>query len=243
MDVLILNGTAESGKGTVVKYLESLFSFNITEYSSIDYVKKVARRDFGWDGQKDVAGRNLLAAIKQLMIAYNDLPLKKVILQMNESLLFGIDILVVDIREPDEIEKVVKYCEEQDITCYTCRIINTKAENKAEKSGLSLTGDRLYGEYDYNIYIINNGTLKELKEQVSLVFGTIYKEAERRKETATKLGGVLSLIKEGSYKDALTLSYSYYREKCHICGHTELQDGITIISRSCVFCGQSYYSK
>ncbi len=66
---------------------------------------------------------------------------------------------------------------------------------------------------------------------------------EKGKEAVTELVRNLGLVKEGSYKEALTLSYSYYREKCHICGHTELQDENTTITRCCVFCGQSYYSK
>ena len=81
MKVLITNGPARSGKGTVTKYLKELFSLDIVSYSSIDYVKKVAEEKFGWDKEKDIAGRNLLAGIKQLMINYNDLPTKRVILE------------------------------------------------------------------------------------------------------------------------------------------------------------------
>jgi len=176
MKVLIMNGPAESGKGTVAKCLGELFNFKITEYSSIDYVKDVASKKFGWDGEKDVAGRNLLAAIKQAMIAYNDLPTKKVIVVIEEAIMFGIDILIVDIREPDEIEKLVEYCTQAELTCHTCRIINTKAENEAEVSGLSLTGDRLYGEYDYDINLRNNGTLLELEQEVAKIFSPVYVE-------------------------------------------------------------------
>ncbi|MCP4368293.1 MAG: hypothetical protein GY797_09335 [Deltaproteobacteria bacterium] len=172
--ILIMNAPAESGKGTVAKYLKELFSYEIVEYSSIDYVKDVAREKFGWDGKKDVAGRNLLAAIKQAMIAYNDLPTKKITTVIEEAIMFGVDILVVDIREPDEIEKLVEYCSLEEITCHTCRIHNTKAENEAEVSGLSLTGDRLYGEYDYDINIRNNGTLLELEQTMAETFEKIY---------------------------------------------------------------------
>jgi len=176
MKVLIMNGASESGKGTVVGYLKELFTFNIEEYSSIDYVKQVAIDSFHWDEQKDTEGRNLLAAIKQLMIAYNDLPITKVIYEITQAILFKVDIFVVDIREPDEIEKLVNHCKKCKITCHTCRVFNVKAEKKAELSELSLTGDRLYGEYIYDINIYNNRSLNVLKDRVATIFDELYKE-------------------------------------------------------------------
>jgi len=169
-----MNGPGESGKGTVAEFLNKLFEFDIVEYSSIDYVKEVARDSFGWNGEKDTKGRNLLAAVKQVMIAYNDMPTKKVIERLNDAIAFNVDILIVDIREPDEIEKLVEYCKEFEIICNTCRVHNAKAEKKAETDGLSLTGDRLYGEYDYDIDLNNNGTFKELEVQVATVFQALY---------------------------------------------------------------------
>ena len=173
-NVLIMNGTGGSGKGTVVEYLNELFELNIKEYSSINYVKAVAKISFDWNGEKDIAGRNLLATIKQTMITFNDLPTKKVIGQIEWADHHDVDILVVDIREPDEIEKLVTYCSLQGIQCVTCRVINKKLEIEAEKNGLSLTGDRLYGKYDYDVEIDNNGTLEELKQNVKIIFEDVY---------------------------------------------------------------------
>jgi hypothetical protein len=172
--VLILNAPAESGKGTVSAYLKILFKLNMKEYSSIDYVKEVAREKFRWDGEKTPEGRNLLAGIKQVMIAYNDMPTQKVIAEIEWAIRYKLDLLIVDIREPDEIEKLVTYCEGVELECYTCRIHNEQAETRAETSGLSLTGDRLYGEYDYDIDIYNNGTLEDLERYVAESFGRIF---------------------------------------------------------------------
>ena len=58
VDVLIMNGTGGSGKGTVAEYITELFDLKIREYSSIDYVKSVAEVAFGWDGIKDAKGRS-----------------------------------------------------------------------------------------------------------------------------------------------------------------------------------------
>lgn len=175
--ILIMNGAAESGKGTVVKNLYEFFAFDIMEYSSIDYVKKVAKEQFEWDGEKDTKGRNLLSTIKQTMIAYNDLPLRKISTVIREANIYGRDILVVDIREPDEIEKLVNYCKDRNVMCHTCRVHNSKAESKVKKSDLSFTGDRLYGRYDYDINIHNNGTKDELAIRVVRTFNVIYNES------------------------------------------------------------------
>jgi hypothetical protein len=169
-----MNGSAESGKGTVVKYIKESFDLKVEKYSSILYVKEVARDKFGWDGKKDEKGRNLLSALKQCSIAYNDLPTLKVVSKVKSAFIGIADVLVVDIREPDEIEKLVKYCNSAELPCFTCRILNAKAEKIAEKSGLSLTGDRLYGKYDYDILINNNGTLEELKGEVIQKFHKLF---------------------------------------------------------------------
>lgn len=174
MIVLILNGTAESGKGTVVEFIEQQFEVYAVSYSSIDYVKDVAKAKFGWDGVKDTKGRNLLAGIKQLMIGYNDMPTKKVIINLKEAIMFAQDLFVVDIREPDEIEKLVEHCAKVEVRCVTCRINNKRAETLAKENGLSLTGDRLYGKYDYNLDIYNDGSLDELKGQVKRIFTPIF---------------------------------------------------------------------
>jgi len=171
--VLIMNGPAESGKGTVADYIEKLLNWKIKRYSSIDYVKEVAKK-FGWDGVKDVKGRNLLSAMKQTMIEFNDLPTKKIINEIQECILFEVDLLICDIREPEEIQKLVDYCKEQDIQCDTCRISNTIKELEAERTGLSTFGDRMYGRYDYTSYVYNNGSLDELKVQVKEIFSDLY---------------------------------------------------------------------
>ena len=165
-----MNGCAESGKGTVITFIKQSFPIFVMEYSSIDYVKVVATNSFGWDGIKNIKGRNLLAEIKQSMIAYNDMPTKKVIMHMEEAIITSQDLFVVDIREPDEIEKLVNHCAKVEISCITCRVYNTKAELFASKNGFNLTGDRLYGQYDYDVNIYNNGDLSDLEKNVLEIF-------------------------------------------------------------------------
>lgn len=63
MKVICISGKAESGKDTSANYLKSIFehqgySVLITHYG--DLVKFICREYFGWNGSKDVAGRQLL---------------------------------------------------------------------------------------------------------------------------------------------------------------------------------------
>lgn len=244
MIVLILNGTAESGKGTVVEFIEKQFNIHAVSYSSIDYVKDVAVEKFGWDGVKDTKGRNLLAGIKQLMIGYNDMPTKKVVLYMDEALIYSQDLFVVDIREPDEIEKLVEHCTQIEVCCITCRINNKRAETLTKEKGLSLTGDRLYGQYDYNLDIYNDGSLEELEKEVERVFTPIFGQEN---------GHIIDSLRYRIKKDSASPKVgpdSHYNEEalpkkdhngaCCICGRAQMYLNHARMVDRCTYCGQPY---
>jgi len=167
MKVIILNGPAGSGKGTFVGIVKDQFNVLIYKYSSIDWVKNIAMREFGWNGIKDTAGRNLLAALKQAAIKYGDIPFKKVTSHMSRAMLCQEDIFITDIREPEEIKKIKNYCQKNNILCLAVRIINDKAEKAALSKGLSKTGDNSYCDYPYDLYIPNNRTPEEFAVQIN----------------------------------------------------------------------------
>lgn len=231
LKVLIVNGATEAGKGTATRFIKECLKFDIVYYSSIDYVKEVAESKFMWDGQKDVKGRNLLSSIKQLMISYGDIPTKKIIAKIEMCILLRSDLIIVDIREPSEIDKLVNYCKENDLVCHTCRIKNNKAEQNTKNSGLSITGDLLYGRYPYDIYIYNNGTVKELEEQVKKVFTNLYVHNKLEKQ---------SELYPGSHKlEPPIVSKGY----CEICNHGELKKEIRTMMKVCNYCGQRYIKR
>lgn len=167
MRVIFLNGPATAGKGTVAKCIREIFKVEVVEYSSIDYVKEVAYKHFGWDGIKDRAGRNLLYEIKQSMIKYNNLPAKKVMAKLLNC--FANDVVIVDVREPDEIEKLTELCKMFGFISTTVLIQNENAVEKAEALDLC-PSDRKFGKYDYDLYIDNNGTVEDLLKNVEKVF-------------------------------------------------------------------------
>jgi hypothetical protein len=230
LKILILNGPAESGKGEVARIIKQYLPFEVIQYSSIDFVKDVAKEKFGWDGVKDVKGRNLLSAIKQSMIAYNDLPTKKIIEIINYYIK-STYLITIDVREPDEIDKLVKWCKEKNITCHTCRISNTEKELEAERSGLSLTGDRMYGRYNYDIYIYNNEGLYDLEQQTKEKFTNIYLNPipKPNKEPVTI----------GSKQHEPPIEQTI-KNTCTICNHGKLRIDKRTLFLVCDYCQQRY---
>lgn len=232
VNVLILNGPAESGKGEVAKCIAETLDFKIENYSSIDYVKEVAKENFGWDCVKDTPGRNLLSAIKQSMVEYNNLPTKKIITKIEECFIFEIDLLICDIREPSEIQKLVDYCEENNLQCTTCRVHNTKAELNASKSDLSVSGDKIYGKFDYSCHIYNNGSLSELNDKVKKIFGDLYIHQILKEP-------ILSSPGSRRFEPAIGLRGNH----CCICFHGRIEKDKRTLNYICSYCGQVYFKK
>ena len=134
----------------------------------------------------------------------------------------------------------------------TCRIINYEAEANAEKLGLRLSGDRLYGEYDYDIEIYNNGTKKELKENVFNAFKDVYDEKDNGGPTASHIidamkysmepGMSINTVQRGSNEHKSQLPFSSLKEgkTCVECDNTGVSTSELYNAIICDFCGQRY---
>lgn len=155
--VYIVNGMARSGKDTFAKYLDKLLGrYKVLKVSSIDVVKCLAE-NVGWnENEKDEKSRKFLSDLKMLLTEYNDLPFKDI--QSTYKLFTashyydGFEVLLIDIREPHEIERAKKE--------FNAEAILIKNDNV--KQITSNDGDA--GVYDYDGYdhiIENNGTLEE----------------------------------------------------------------------------------
>jgi len=164
MIVLILNGPAGVGKGTFLDILKGWANFAIYKRSSIAWAKEVITDKFGWKGDKTPENRKLLGEVKRLGIKYGDLPFKDVKKHLNIAARCSARWFATDIREPDEIRKLVQYCEERDIECYTIRIYNKKKEKEA-LDHLAET-DNIYSDYQYDYGYVNNGSIADFKMQI-----------------------------------------------------------------------------
>jgi len=113
MKVFYVNGVARSGKDTFVDIVRENFS-RTHSLSSIEAVKQICVREFGWDGIKDEKGRALLGDIKQAWVKYNDGPfntMKKILDDIRETEIkeghSTENLVFIMIRESSEIQKMI----------------------------------------------------------------------------------------------------------------------------------------
>lgn len=156
--VFIINGSGGHGKDAFIEALNNQFAKKVLigNYSSVSKVKKIAKA-IGWNGEKTERDRKFLSDLKQLTIAYNDMPLND--LKEYAKSFMGDDefnkMLFFHIREPEEIKKAINAFKEYNVKTILVKRDSVKhiATNPADGS--------VY-DYDYDIVINNNGTLLDL---------------------------------------------------------------------------------
>lgn len=152
--IFITNGMARCGKDTFASFLNEFIP--TLKYSSIDKVKEIAKL-CGWTGGKTEKDRKFLSDLKVLISEYSDMPFKAI---REEVKKFEKDttnsVMLIDIREPEEIEKAKN--------AFGARTI--LIENNRVKMIDSNMADANVFNYTYDFTIQNNGTLEEFKENI-----------------------------------------------------------------------------
>lgn len=154
-NIVIINGTGGAGKDTFVSFCSEVTG--VLNVSTVDKVKEAAKVLVGWNGEKDEVSRKLLVDLKQLSIAYNDAPTKYISKMAEEFRNSNDNLMFVHIREAEEIEKAKKL-----LNAKTLLITNPRV-----KLITSNDSDGKVNEYQYDYYIINDGTLEDLKNKAS----------------------------------------------------------------------------
>ena len=167
--IIMINGSARSGKNTVVEYMTNALdkqTGGILHYSStIAPFKELALNHFNWDTNKDEAGRKLLSDLKMAYIEYNpDFIINFVISNLNMLDPHPHNILVIDSREVDEIKRVKLYFPQIKYKVVTLLIERPDQEVPNNVGDMNVTRGITY---DY--VICNNGS-KELLEQKVIKF-------------------------------------------------------------------------
>ena len=152
-NIVIINGTGGAGKDTFVSFCAEVT--NVLNVSTVDKVKEAAKILVGWNGEKDEVSRKLLVDLKQLSIAYNDAPTKYISKMAEKFQLSDDNLMFVHIREAEEIEKAKKM-----LNAKTLLITNPRV-----KLITSNDSDGKVNEYQYDYYIINDGTLEDLRNK------------------------------------------------------------------------------
>lgn len=158
--IFIINGSGGVGKDSFVALMAMNSKCSVGNYSSVTKVKKIAEI-IGWNGSKSEKDRKFLSDLKLLTTKYNDMPLKDMeqytnIFMSNET--DDTRILFLHIREPEEITKAVNAFKE-----YNAKTILVKRDSV--KHIVSNMADENVYNYNYDIVINNNGTLKDLEEK------------------------------------------------------------------------------
>ena len=155
--VFIVNGKPRAGKDTFAQILNRYMK--VYKYSAVTKVKEIATL-CGWDGAKEERDRKFLHELKMLTTEYNDMSYLDILdkIEKFDNGEIDADVFVVDIREPEEIERVVN--ETQAFTIFI--------ENENVPNITSNNADANVENYTYDFTITNNGTLEEFEDNVKI---------------------------------------------------------------------------
>jgi len=154
--IVVINGPGGSGKDIVIDYaMEILKETLLDRCSSVDQVKKLAKL-FGWDGQKDDKSRKLLSDLKDMWTEYNDGPFKYIQSRFEST---DSNLLFVHVREPSEIEKIVKSYGDS---------VATLLIRRPDMENFNNHADIEVENYNYDYIIENNGSLDDLRGNVRI---------------------------------------------------------------------------
>ena len=153
--VVILNGSGGSGKGTFVGCLMNN-SVSVMERSIIDEAKGILY-SYGWDGKKDDKSRlclcTMLDALKMIDAPYRYLTDCYVDFMDDDDY----DMLTIDIREPEDIKRMVEF-----FKSVNCPVKTVLIERPAVEKITTNHADAGVSNYPYDLIIENSGDFVQL---------------------------------------------------------------------------------
>lgn len=155
--IFIVNGKPRAGKDTFAQILNEYM--DVYKYSSVTKVKEIAKQ-CGWTGAKEERDRKFLHELKMLTSAYSDMSYNDVIEEIDKFKKgeLDADIFIVDVREPEDIDRLVK----------ATKAFTIFIENNRVPSITSNAADANVENYRYDFIIQNNGTLEDFEGNIKL---------------------------------------------------------------------------
>ena len=152
--IYITNGSAANGKDTFAKNISQFIT--VCKYSSIDLVKDMLEYINIPREPKTEKKRLLYSDMKDRLTKYDDIPFKDIssIVKDFKNNLIETEVLLIDIREPEEIARAVE-------TFGAETILVRKPDAKKIESNHA---DRDVENYEYDYIIENDGTLEQLEK-------------------------------------------------------------------------------
>lgn len=148
--IVVINGTGGSGKDTFVSLVSQYCK--VYNFSSVEKVKEIAKM-IGWGGEecKTDKDRKFLSDLKILTTEYNDMSYRDMCDKIAYFETSEDEIMFIHIREPKEIEKVVKHY----------NVITLLIKREGLDPIQTNQSDANVENYDYDFIIVNR-TLEEL---------------------------------------------------------------------------------
>ena len=151
--IYVTNGSAENGKDSFAEFVGKYIS--TYKYSSIDLVKEMFEVVGVSRKEKTEKKRRLWSDGKDLLTEYDDIPFKDItsIVTDFKNNKIETEVLLIDIREPEEIARAV-----ETFGAETILIRNPNVE-KIESNH----ADRDVENYEYDYIIENDGSIEQLE--------------------------------------------------------------------------------
>lgn len=161
MRIIILNGSANRGKDNFANFFKKHYKYVCLNWSTIDQVKMVSKKYFGWDGKKTDDARKFLSDIKRIWSDYNNGPFDNMVKQIskynrNHKKDREYTIYFIHCREPREIQKFVDKYGNKCITILLTRDDREIPNNDSDKN---------VANFNYDYVINNNGDKKDLENE------------------------------------------------------------------------------
>ena len=164
MRVILISGSARFGKDSVAFIMKELLEKQKKKVLIIHYadnLKLFAKNYFGWSGQKDQKGRELLQWLGTDVVRKN---YEDTWVDMIVALLKGIKtlydyVIIPDVRFPNEIDKM---CD--NFYCITARVIRPNFDNGLTDEQKKHPSETALDNYPMEYELINDGDLEKLLE-------------------------------------------------------------------------------
>ena len=164
MRVILISGSARFGKDSVAFIMKELLEKQKKKVLIIHYadnLKLFAKNYFGWSGQKNQKGRELLQWLGTDVVRKN---YEDTWVDMIVALLKGIKtlydyVIIPDVRFPNEIDKM---CDNFD--CITAPVIRPNFDNGLTDEQKKHPSETALDNYPMEYELINDGDLEKLLE-------------------------------------------------------------------------------
>jgi thymidylate kinase len=172
---ILISGKAGTGKstfGSLVKKALQEEGYTTTTIPFADNVKYVAKEAFGWDGEKDDKGRQLLQGIGNLGRQYDENLWVDRVIEMAEvtDTIIPVEFIICDDwRFPNEAKRMAER--------FTTILVKVEAKEREALKGTEFYDDvsevSLDAYEDYYYVVSNESTLEELKNKANSIVSSI----------------------------------------------------------------------